>query len=225
MTPHRALPYPTAVPERSLLGAWCERNFLKRRLVLALDAPTRSAPSLDLYELSGYGAGSGREMPATLRRSLAQAIGEERLARRLADPDLALFVAAAPDGAAAGFVWGLAPERGTAWHDNVPVRAGTALLFHGYVLPEHRRHGLFTALIVAVQDYFVVGLGRARVFGVVESGNIPSLRTLRSLGYQHLGDNFLLKVLGVNVVSVLRWRDPPGTEAHLVFMSPRGHSC
>jgi len=51
LTPHRALPYPTAVPERSLLGAWCERNFLKRRLVLALDAPTRSAPSLDLYEL------------------------------------------------------------------------------------------------------------------------------------------------------------------------------
>ena len=227
MTAGAAPPYPGAVTRRGPLGDWWVRNFVKRRFVLARDtpgAPDRAKVTLVGYDVVGYGAGAGRELPAPQRRSLAQAIGEERLARRLADQDLTAFVAVAPDGATAGFVWSLAPRAETAWHDNVPVRPGTALLFHGYVAPEHRRHGLFTWLMTAVQDHCLLRLGRERVLGVVEASNVPSLRTLGNLGYEHVADNYLVKVLGVNVVSVLRWRERRGTEAHFVFMRPRGRS-
>lgn len=214
--------------DRSRFGDWWARNFVKRRFVLSRGtpvAPGYGAGPLRNYVLVSYGPARANAPPPSHRDRLAATIGVDRLSQRLADPDLALFLAVAPeDDRLGGFVWALAPRSSIAWHDNVPVRPGTALLFHGFVFPEHRRLGLFTGLMAAAHDYCLVELGRSRVNAVVEASNTASLRALKRIGYEHVGDNHLLKFYGVNVVSMLGWRERRGTEVHFVLGGPRGRN-
>lgn len=227
MPSERALPYPGAVVDRSRLAAWRARNLLKRRLILSLDEPGVGGSSSELagFKLIRLGAGSGASPTEAQRSALVAAIGAERLERRLAATDMAVFLAVTErEQELAGFVWAVQPHERTVFHDNVPVRPGVALLFHGLVLPDHRRKHLFTRLMVAVQSHCLVELGCNAVLGVVEASNLASLSTLKTLGYRHVGDNYLIKLLGLNVVSVVRWYRARRTEVHLVLMTRRGRS-
>lgn len=214
-----------AVVEANATRPWLARYFFKRRHVLALratsrDQPMRTPPD---FELMGIGAGSPQGAESRYLEQLRSFIGTGILESRLNRRDVTLFIAV-HDGSIAGFVWAVTPTTDTVWHDRVPVRPGVALLFNGYVFEQYRRRGMFTSLMVAVQDHCLAVIGSWLVLGVVEASNLASLRTLASLGYSKVGENYLIKFLGVNILSILRWLDGQRTELHVVLKSDKGRS-
>ena len=218
-------PFQSAVSPRSRLRSWWTGAFLKRRLVLAIDTISGSTVGVDEvegYSLVVHGAGLDSTVSEECRQALAAVIGGDRLRARFEDSRLKAFlIVRDADGNLGGFVWSLAPRTEEAWHDSVIVQPGAALLFNGYVFPEHRRKRLFTAMMVAAQDH-CLDQGSTHVIGVVEASNIASRRTLKGLGYRHVGNNYLVKILGRNVVSVFMWTDDRPFEAHLVLRTRKG---
>ena len=85
-------------------------------------------------------------------------------------------------------------------------------------------HGIFTALMTAVQDHCLEVLDFPLVVGVVEASNIASSRALKALGYKLLGDNYILKLFGVNLFSLVTWRSDRKPELHFVLKNAKGRS-
>lgn len=195
---------------------------VKRRLVLAqASLPARADAAVRGGRLAVCvysGVTPAGHLPAHQLETLAATVGEERLARRLAHPDVTLVLGV--DRASqrpTGFRWVLHPRDEVVWHDNVPVTPGIAYGFNAFTYPEYRRQGLYKELVREGNRYLFEEVGCAKVTIVVEAGNQASLKANQDAGYAVEATNYLVKVLGRNVLSAFRDHASGAVRAHWVY--------
>jgi len=215
-------------PRRAGPGDWLaglvSKYWLKKRFVLAQRAMSLELPDpndeLEVLVRRG-GEDTGSLLPHHLD-VLASVVGTERLSRRLEHPEVTLVLAV--DRASRepmGFRWLLHPKSGTVWHDSFPVEPGTAYGFNEYTFPRFRRRGVYLELIRRGNRLALQDLGCSQVVIVVEAGNDPSLRANLGAGYTIEATNYLVKVLGRNVFSVVARPDGGPLHLHRVLGQPR----
>lgn|GEM_PF-1936478 len=195
---------------------------VKKRLLLAQTTAPPAEGTAVLAERLTVSIFSGATpvsaLPAEQLAALSATVGTERLARRLAHPDVTLVLGV--DRASqrpTGFRWVLHPRDEVVWHDNVPVTPGIAYGFNAFTYPEYRRQGLYKELVREGNRYLFEEVGCAKVTIVVEAGNQASLKANQDAGYAVEATNYLVKVLGRNVLSMFRDHASGAVRAHWVY--------
>jgi RimJ/RimL family protein N-acetyltransferase len=118
-----------------------------------------------------------------------------------------------------GYYLVLAPRDEVVWHDELPVPPTYGLAFKGYVADEFRRMGVYRALQRASHDHLFYRRGVECVLTIVESRNVASLQANETFGLRRLQENYLLKFMGRNALSIYRSED--GLEAYWVWNKDR----
>jgi len=206
----------------SLNGRFIENNFFKKRLFFVADETTHLPERIlnnpyfraeiitssndlsakaDMWDLTGYNL-------------------VEKFAKRLKDPSLTLYLALDRENARiAGYFWTAEANEGPVWHDKIYVEPGSALGLDAFTLPEYRGKGAFPFLkSVAIRRTVLEGDARA-LYSIVEGSNYASIRANEKLGLKKAGENYLIKVFGENVLSVIH-RDR-GWETYFTFRNIR----
>lgn len=131
--------------------------------------------------------------------------GPQSTANRLKNDDCTLFLARTEeDGSPAGFYWSVVADSEPVWHDSFKLQVGNALVFNAYVAESHRRRGVYRLLQGAAHNHLFVNTGCEAVITIVENQNTASIQANREFGLQPTADNYLLKILSVNVLSVVK---------------------
>lgn len=157
-------------------------------------------------------------------QTLAASLGAARLDARLKNPDLTLYIATeTATGQTAGYYWAATSKTRPLWHDNFPIPKGSALLFNALVLPEHRRRGLYLALISTAQQHLLLTNKLEAVYTIVENSNQPSLKANWQAGGQMHATNHLLKLLRRNIFSIYKFHKTNKLEVHYVFHNAKSH--
>jgi len=86
-------------------------------------------------------------------------------------------------------------------HDNFLIDFNEALLCNAYIYPTHRKKGLYKSLIKTAHKH-LYQKGFSAVFTIVEKNNNPSLNANLSAGLTIHSVNYLVKFLGINVLSL-----------------------
>ncbi len=86
------------------------------------------------------------------------------------------------------------------WNDCLPTTRGQARVGSVYVYPEHRGKGIRG--VIAKYQIQYSQERNLELWSVIEASNIASIRAASKTGYIHRS-NYLGKVLGVNIFSVL----------------------
>jgi len=195
---------------------------VKKRLLLAQTTAPPAEGTAVLAERLTVSIFSGATpvsaLPAEQLAALSATVGTERLRRRLAHPHVTLVLGVDPRlKRPAGFRWALHPRDEIVWHDNVPVAPGVAHGFHAFTYPEYRRQGVYKELIRQGNRFLFEHVGCAKVNIVVESTNQASLGANLDAGYAIEATNYLVKVLGRNVLSMFRDHASGAVRAHWVY--------
>lgn len=150
---------------------------------------------------------------------LTEHTAPESVGKRMARDDCTCYLARHRATAEpVGFYWSVAPTVERVWHDSFPVDPGEALVFNAYVDPDHRRQGVYRLLQTASHRHLFESEGLDTVYTVVEARNTPSIEANEAFGLEPSRRNYLVKALGVNVLSILR--EDSATETHLVMDKP-----
>ena len=218
-----------ALPEEGL-PATLAGLFVKLRYVFAIPNESFDGldPGADGYRVETVRSVSDlRSLDPRIASVLATRMDDETVEGRLADPAWTAFVAVEEaTGEPGGQGWMLAPEE-RHWHDKFPVEPGTALLCGTYVAEDHRRRGVSRLVKDAEYRFAFDERGVERAITVVERTNEASIGANRSFGAEVIYRNYLVKVAGVNVLSVLRsdgwWRphvavDVPSADRALEYL-------
>lgn len=211
----------------SRVGVLWNRYFFKKRDLLAFDASQFQGVDVphSAYETLSVAGGSGATIvPLAALQQLAAQVGTERLEMRMAHEDLSLFLAITESGELAGYMWALHPFNTPRWHDYVRIAPRSALVFNVYVLPHYRRSGVFLSLLRYSSDYLLNNLGSTRLLAVIESSNAPSRRAFSNFGFRAVGTNYLVKVLGRNVVTITKDEGSNRAEVHFAYRNSKSHT-
>lgn len=203
------------------------RLLVKKRTVFMANAKSASLRALPLPD--GYAFYVNPTIPSDSATftSMAEYVNPELLKARLANPAATLFLITEVESErVAGFYWAAINRqqgRQELWHDNFPIPYGFALLFNAVVVPEHRRRGLYQALIMGAQHHLLGEVGLPAIYTIVENQNSPSLRANTRFGGQVVATNILVKLLGVNVFSIFRQHPTGQVTVHYVFRNTKSH--
>jgi ribosomal protein S18 acetylase RimI-like enzyme len=187
-----------------MAAAWFEASVLKRRYVFACDRESYSrrnggAADYSVVVVAPSDSAAPREEIAA---QLANHLPPERVRRRLGDPRFTLYLARSlRTGELAGYNWLLKADTVPVWHDCFCLRPGEALIVNAFVLPAHRRRGVYTLLLEETFASLFAG-GHRFGFAIVEARNTPAVRHNRQFGFYVGFRNFLVKALGVNALSL-----------------------
>jgi hypothetical protein len=147
---------------------------------------------------------------------LADTMQASEVADRADRDDCMLYLARHRETAdPVGYNWSLAPEDERVWHDSYPVDPGEALVFDAYVEPEHRERGVYELLQTAAHGRLFESEDCETVYSIVEKEDTPALHANRAVGLRPTARNYLVKFLGVDVLSICR--DQYDTRTHLVM--------
>lgn len=192
--------------------AW-SRYIFKRRDILGISTTeydsSWSRPGFPYRLFSYTPLATVDDLPSRTYSELCSIVGSGRVAARFAHPDITLFTAVTDDDELAGFRWALHPYEYNLWHDYVRVRPNDTLIFNSYTAPPHRRRGIFSALIHYGNGQLFNTTETTRILAIVEAQNRASRDALLGQGLQVLGTNFLIKVVGHNVITMTKLDDSP----------------
>ncbi len=153
---------------------------------------------------------------------LLKHIGREKLQYRLSLPRCAVFLAIEKEGKQpVGFCWALKAEEIIIWHDKFCLLPGNGLLFNAFVEEEYRGKHIYKMLQGAVHNY-LFDINCRRVYTIVESSNLPSLKASKRFGLECVGKNYLVKALKYNIFSIYRWKK--GLNIYYVFKNSKGNN-
>jgi hypothetical protein len=153
---------------------------------------------------------------------LLRHITKEKLQHRLSLPNCAVFLAIDKESKQpVGFCWAVKAEERPIWHDKFCLAPGNGLLFNAFVREEYRGQHIYKMLQVAVHNY-LFDINCRRVYTIVESSNLPSLKACHSFGLVCVGKNYLIKFLKCNVFSIYRWTK--GLKIYYVFKNSKGNN-
>lgn len=159
----------------------------------------------------------------TWKEQLEQQVGINVLRGRVSDHHVDFLIAVHKEtNSVAGYYWAITASTERLWHDSIPIRPRTSLLFNAVVLPAFRRKGLYRNLIVHAQTFLFEVHGVETVWTIVEDTNLKSLNSNLSCGATIIGNNYLVKFFGRNIWSILRV-DGHRKEIHYVFKTTKGH--
>ena len=199
-----------------------EDLFFKRRTLFGADATAYEQRGVDhdIYNISRYvGSSTRTELDRVELRFLESHIDKKTVEQRLERTNCSLFLARKSEcGEPAGFYWSVYTNDTPEWHDSFRVSPGNGLVFNAYVTPTHRRRGVYRLLQAASHDYLFDIAGCEEVFTIVEDRNTASMRANEEFGLQVKGKNYLLKLLSINILSVIVISD----ERLTYFVLPKG---
>lgn len=87
------------------------------------------------------------------------------------------------------------------WHDSLPTRPGEARETATFVEPEYRGQGIRGGLLAAQFKYCQEN--NKKMWAVIERSNVSSIKSTLKNGGKCIGSNYLIKVLGKNVISIV----------------------
>lgn len=149
-------------------------------------------------------------------------ISKEKLHYRLLLPNCTAFIATIKGSEIpVGFCWALKAEEISIWHDKFCLAPGTGLLFNAYVIEKYRGRHIYKILQIAVHKY-LFDINCRRVYTIVESSNLPSLKACFRLGLECVGKNYLIKFLKYNIFSIYRLGKE--LKIYYVFKNPKGNN-
>ena len=204
-----------------------EAQLLKERIVFGCDVATaiERPPESPDYRIEKK---DSAQLEASEREALTELLAPHlpaaRIRGRLSQPGFHLFLAfRRADGKLAGYNWLLEPaEGGSIWHDCFEIKPGEAIVVNAFVLPEHRRRGLYTLLLAASCVDFWTRRPDGRVYTVVERRNRPAAEHNRRFGMYRAYRNFLVKFGGRNAIAVYAGR--LGWRADYVYRNAKSHN-
>lgn len=121
-----------------------------------------------------------------------------RQARRLSAWQIFVVVV---DGKIAAYSSLHVGQRESVWLDSLPTQSGEARESGTYVEPAFRGRGLRHALLAAQSEYCTArGL---ELWAVIEASNRPSVSSSLRAGGSIAASNYLLKLAGINVLSIV----------------------
>lgn len=113
-------------------------------------------------------------------------------------------VIATKETVAVGFYWGVkGSKNNVVWHDKIPLFEKQGLAFNAYVFPDFRRKGIYRLLQYEVHKHLFEN-GCQEVFTIVEEANAPSIKANVKFGLEICAKNYLLKILGKNIISIIK---------------------
>ncbi|MFP8891068.1 hypothetical protein ACLI4U_15065 [Natrialbaceae archaeon A-CW2] len=116
--------------------------------------------------------------------------------------------------ALAGYGWLVHPSTHSIWHDKILVPVDCPLLFNAKIFENYRGRGIFTAMHFSrINHVFENYTDKCMI--VVEQSNTDVLPAYDSWGWEPEGINYLYKVFGVNMVSVVHL--PEKSQTHFVL--------
>lgn len=185
-----------------------EDMFFKKRTLFGIDSDRyREKPveNDEYYVDTHSGVVDNSGLDDSVRKYLYEGIGEETVERRLNREDCTLFLARQTGGSneVAGYYWSVSPNTGAVWHDSFRVDPGEALVFDGFVDPAHRRSGVYSLLQAASHNYVVTVEEVATAYTIVENRNDPSMAANKKFGLEEKANNYLVKMLSINIFSVV----------------------
>ena len=213
------------IPETICAGVWrhLEKRAFKRRIVFAVDRTdyVLRATTHPIYRIVHYEY-AHPEFQSKPLRTVADCVGVRRFERRSMHPGIALFVAMEHKDKVAGFYWAVRSSSKPLWHDKLKVEPHTALLFNAHVFPEYRRQGLYSLLLAAAHNVLFQSFGVERALTIVECSNQASLQANRKFGLRVFANNYLIKLAGRNIISILE--GPEGYRWDYVFRNEKGNN-
>ena len=200
--------------------------FLKRRVVFVVERETYEAvdghpPPSALVVLNHHTIGElEKEEGDRYLEWLSNRTGVEKVASRIRNPLFNAFLALDPTGGVPiGCCWSLEAREEPLWHDKFCLLSRDALFMNAYVLPDHRRKGVYLHMLNEVFKYHLLKGACERVFIIVENGNVSSMRALERLGLPIAYRNVLIKLFGGNVFSI--YRRNAEIKVHYVFRNEK----
>lgn len=103
----------------------------------------------------------------------------------------------------AGYYRAVIPQKEAVFYDSICLNPGEALLCNAYVFEKHRRKGLYSLMIDNCHIYLLKQTGIDRVYTIVEKSNVGSFRANIREGFKKASNNYLFKLIGVNIVSMI----------------------
>lgn len=176
--------------------------FLKQRGIYQIPRTEYSYSgeiSDDIYSINS----NAERKSSTLNYSLLiDRINRETVQNRLDRTGCRLYLATKSE-TVVGYAWALEGADPPRWHDKVPVSNDELLLFDAFIDPEYRRQGWYSQLHAAR----VSGTHKKTIITVVETTNTPSAEANEMFGLSAEGRNILIKIFGINLLSIIRGRD------------------
>lgn len=137
---------------------------------------------------------------------LYEHVGEDITKERLRNPSCALFLAREDNtsNSPVGFYWSVIARLEPVWHDNYKLDTNHGLVFNAYVAESYRCQGIYRLLQKASHNHLFKETECKSVITIVENRNTTSMRANRKFGLQAAGSNYLLKLMSLNICSVIK---------------------
>jgi len=180
-----------------------ENKFFKKRIIFVADKTT-NVPE-NLFENTHFICEivrNIRELPPI--EKMNNKTTHIKFTKRLENPSLTLYLALdKTNSQLACYYWIAEAKERPIWHDKIYVEKDSVLGFDAFTLPEYRGKNAFPFLqSLAIKN--TVQEGNYKCFySVVESSNKASLRAHEKLGLKVGGYNYLIKLYGINVFSII----------------------
>ncbi len=106
----------------------------------------------------------------------------------------------------AGALWIYEPSE-KLFYDSIEINPNQILLCSVYVNSNYRGHGIHNQMREKALEYWMNNCIDKEVMSVVERGNIASNKNIQRSGVKIKGYNYLIKLLGKNIVSIYKTND------------------
>ena len=143
-----------------------------------------------------------------------------RFMKRLENPSLVLYLALdRQTSQLAAYYWTAEAKDNPLWHDKIYVEPNSVLGLDAFTLPEYRGKNAFPFLkSIAIRNTVLEG-NYDYFYSVVESSNKASIRANEKLGLTVAGYNYLIKLYGRNILSIIHLNNK--WEIHCVFRNSK----
>ena len=146
----------------------------------------------------------------------------DKFVKRLENPSFTLYLALNKDNSEiAGYFWTAEVKKEPIWHDKIYTEPNSVLGFNAFTFPEYRGKNAYPFIFsIAIKN--TVQRDVKCYYTIVEMSNKASIRVHEKLGLKAAGENYLVKLFGVNIFSIIhrngKW------EIHYVFRNAKSKS-
>jgi hypothetical protein len=128
----------------------------------------------------------------------------KKLEKRLDNPEIWQGYLVRADGKPAGTFWWLIPDYTKLLFDSFWVDTTSILFCGGYVHPSYRGKHLFSTMHFFSFDLLKKNFSDRTLLLIVEKRNTSSMNSMKRSKLKLLGSNYLVKILGKNVISLFK---------------------
>jgi hypothetical protein len=114
-----------------------------------------------------------------------------------------------------GSFWLLIPDKEKKRYDNFWVDTTSIMFCSGIVHPLYRGKHVFTMMHYFCFDLLKKMFPTKKIIAIVEKKNSRSMNSFRRSNVKNIGRNFLVKILGRNIISIFK-RDRGGTSIYFL---------